>query len=311
MTPEPVSRLEHILRQGEFAVTAECGPPRGASANVIREKGKLLEGFVDAVNVTDNQTAIVRMSSIAACAHLQQMGLEPVMQMVTRDRNRIALQSDILGAYSLGIRNILCLSGDHQTFGSHPDAMNVYDIDSMNLLHMIRTMGSEGTDMSGFELDEAPRMFVGAAANPFADPFEYRVIRLEKKMEAGADFIQTQCVYNLERFKAWLGIAREEGLTERVFILAGITPLKSATMARYMSTKVAGMDIPDDIIKRIAGVPKPQAAAEGMKICLETIQELRELEGIHGIHIMAIESEDKVGEIVERAGLSPRPLIEV
>jgi methylenetetrahydrofolate reductase (NADPH) len=310
MNPEPVSRLEQILRKGEFAVTAECGPPRGANADVIKAKGKLLEGFADAINVTDNQTAIVRMSSIAACVHLQQMGLEPVMQMVTRDRNRIALQSDILGAYSLGIRNILCLSGDHQTFGSQPEAMNVFDIDSMNLLHMVRTMGSEGTDMSGFELDEAPRMFVGAAANPFADPFEYRVIRLAKKIEAGAGFIQTQCVYNMERFKEWLRMAREEGLTERVHILAGITPLKSANSARRMATRVAGMDIPDDIIKRMAGVPKSQAVAEGIKICLETIQELRELEGVHGIHIMAIESEDKVGEIIEGAGLLPRPLVE-
>ncbi|HEY41047.1 MAG TPA: methylenetetrahydrofolate reductase [Dehalococcoidia bacterium] len=311
MNPEPVSRLEQILKQGEFAVTAECGPPRGANADVIREKGELLKGFVDAVNVTDNQTAIVRMSSIAACVHLEQMGLEPVMQMVTRDRNRIALQSDILGAYSLGIRNILCLSGDHQTFGSQPEAMNVFDIDSMNLLHMVRTMGSEGTDMSGFELDEAPHMFIGAVANPFADPFEYRVIRLAKKIEAGAEFIQTQCVYNTERFKEWLRMAREQGLTEQVHILAGITPLKSANATRYMATKVAGMDIPDDIIKRIAGVPKSQAAAEGIKLCLETIQELRELEGIHGIHIMAIESEDKVGEIVEEAGLLPRPVVEV
>jgi methylenetetrahydrofolate reductase (NADPH) len=310
MIPEPVSRLERILRQGKFAVTAECGPPRGANADVIHKKGKLLEGFADAVNVTDNQTAIVRMSSIAACVHLKQMGLEPVMQMITRDRNRIALQSDILGAYSLGIRNILCLSGDHQTFGSQPDAMNVYDIDSMNLLHMVRTMGSEGTDMSGFELDEAPRMFIGAAANPFADPFEFRVIRLAKKIDAGAEFIQTQSVYNLERFKEWLRIAREEGLTERVYILAGVIPLKSANAAKYMATKVAGMDIPDEVITRIAGVPKSQAAAEGMKICLETIQELRGLEGVHGIHIMAIESEDKVGEIVEEAGLLPRPAIE-
>jgi methylenetetrahydrofolate reductase (NADPH) len=311
MNPEPVSQLEQILKQGEFAVTAECGPPRGANASVIHEKGELLKGFVDAVNVTDNQTAIVRMSSIAACVHLKQMGLEPVMQMVTRDRNRIALQSDILGAYSLGIRNILCLSGDHQTFGSQPDAMNVFDIDSMNLLHMVHTMGSDGTDMSGFELDEAPRMFVGAAANPFADPFEYRVIRLAKKIGAGAEFIQTQCVYNMERFKEWLRMARDEGLTDRVHILAGIIPLKSANAARYMATRVAGMDIPDDIISRIAGVPKSQAAAEGIKLCLETIQELRELEGIHGIHIMAIESEEKVGEIVEGAGLLPRPIVKV
>jgi methylenetetrahydrofolate reductase (NADPH) len=247
------------------------------------------------------------MSSIAACAHLLKIGLEPVMQMVTRDRNRIALQSDILGAYSLGIQNILCLSGDHQIFGNHPDAMNVFDIDSMNLIRMARTMRREGKDMSGFELNDAPRMFIGAAANPFADPFEYRVIRLAKKIDAGADFIQTQCVFNMDRFKKWMTMAREEGLTEKVYILAGITPLKSEGMTRYMSKKVAGIDMPEELIKRMAGVPKKKAAEEGIKISLETIEELREIDGIHGIHIMAIEWEEIVGEIVEAAGLMPRP----
>ncbi len=297
------SRLEQILSEGKFVVTAECGPPRGASAEVIRRKGRMLEGYVDAVNVTDNQTAIVRMSSIAAGAHLLQMGLEPIMQMVTRDRNRIALQSDILGAYSLGIRNILCLSGDHQTFGSQPDALNVFDIDSMNLIQTVRTMCREGKDMSGFELDEPPRMFIGAAANPFADPFEYRVIRLAKKIRAGADFIQTQCVYNIGRFGEWMRLAREEGLTGKVYILAGVTPLKSVGMVKYMASKVAGMDVPESVIKRMAGVAREKAAEEGIKICLETIAELRQIEGVRGVHIMAIENEEKVAELVEAAGL--------
>lgn len=303
------SILQQILSKGEFAVTAECGPPRGADAEVIRKKGSLLKDYVDAVNVTDNQTAIVRMSSIAASVHLLQMGLEPVMQMVTRDRNRIALQSDIMGAYSLGISNILCLSGDHQTLGSQPDALNVFDIDSIHLLRMVRTMRDEGKDMSGFALDHPPRMFVGAVANPFADPFEYRVIRLAKKIEAGADFIQTQCVYNLARFKEWVKLAQEEGLTDKVHILAGVTPLKSARMAKYMATNVAGMDIPESVIRRMEGVPKGKATEEGIKICLETIAELHQVKGIHGIHIMAIENEEKVGEIVEAAGLMPRPEI--
>lgn len=303
------SILQQILSKGEFAVTAECGPPRGADAEVIRKKGSLLKDYVDAVNVTDNQTAIVRMSSIAASVHLLQMGLEPVMQMVTRDRNRIALQSDIMGAYSLGISNILCLSGDHQTFGSQPDALNVFDIDSIHLLRMVRTMRDEGKDMSGFALDHPPRMFVGAVANPFADPFEYRVIRLAKKIEAGADFIQTQCVYNLARFKEWVKLAQEEGLTDKVHILAGVTPLKSARMAKYMATNVAGMDIPESVIRRMEGAPKGKATEEGIKICLETIAELHQVKGIHGIHIMAIENEEKVGEIVEAAGLMPRPEI--
>lgn len=308
MSMETPSKLQQILSKGEFAVTAECGPPRGANPEAIREKGGVLKGYVDAVNVTDNQTAIVRMSSIAACCHLLQIGLEPVVQMVTRDRNRIALQSDIMGAYSLGIKNILCLSGDHQSFGSQPDALNVFDIDSMNLIRTVQTMREKGNDMSGFELNVSPRMFIGAAANPFADPFEYRIIRLAKKIDAGADFIQTQCIYNMDRFKGWMKMAREEGLTEKVHILGGVTPLKSAGMAKFMNNKVAGMDIPESLIKRMAGVVKEKAIEEGVKICLETIAELREMEGVHGVHIMAIEWEEIVGRIVESAGLMPRPL---
>jgi methylenetetrahydrofolate reductase (NADPH) len=300
---KPFSRLHETLSRGEFAVTGECGPPRGANKAVIDKKIKLLNGFVDAVNVTDNQTAIVRMSSIAASAHLVAAGLEPVMQMVVRDRNRIAIQSDIMGAYSLGIRNILCLSGDHQKFGSQPDAMNVFDIDSMNLIRTVRNMRDTGKDMSGFDLDVAPQMFIGAAANPFADPFEYRVIRLAKKIDAGADFIQTQCIYNMDRFKEWIRLSREEGLTEKVYILGGVTPLRSAGMARYMKNKVAGMDIPDEIISRMDGVDKKSQAEEGIQICLETIRELRELKGVSGIHIMAIEWEEAVGQIVRQAGL--------
>ena len=307
MKTESTGKLQQVLTSGGFAVTAECGPPRGADPEIIRKKGKLLKGCVDAVNVTDNQTAIVRMSSIAACTHLVAMGIEPVMQMVTRDRNRIALQSDIMGAYSLGIKNILCLSGDHQTFGSQPDALNVFDIDSMNLVRSVLTMREQGQDMSGFALKGAPQMFIGAAANPFADPFEYRVIRLAKKIDAGADFIQTQCVYNLERFKAWMKMAREEGLTEKVHILAGVTPMKSEGMAKYMAKRVAGMDVPEDLIKRMGSVSKQKAPEEGIKICLETIAELRDIPGVHGIHLMAIEWEDVVAQIVSEAGLLPRP----
>jgi methylenetetrahydrofolate reductase (NADPH) len=202
------------------------------------------------------------------------MGVEPVMQMVTRDRNRIALQSDIMGAYSLGIRNILCLSGDHQTFGSQPEAMNVFDIDSLHLINTVKTMRDEGKDMSGYELNLAPQMFIGAAENPFADPCEYRIIRLAKKIAVGAQFIQTQCVYDIKRFKVWMSQARDRGLTEKAHILAGITPLKSSGMAKYMASKVSGIVIPEEILLRMAGVAKDKAAGEGMKICLETIQEL-------------------------------------
>jgi len=300
------SKLKSILAGGGFAVTAECGPPRGANAEIIRRKGELLKGCVDAVNVTDNQTAVVRMSSLAACLHLMELGIEPVMQTVTSDRNRIALQSDIMGAYSLGIRNILCLSGDHQSLGSQPEASNVFDIDSLNLLHAVRVMRDEGKDMSGFSLNGAPEMFIGAAANPFADPLAYRVVRLAKKIYAGADFIQTQCVYNLPRFKDWMRMAREEGLTEKVYIMAGITPLRSAKMAQFMATKVAGMDVPEGVIKRMSGVTGQAALEEGLKIALETIAELRTILGVRGIHIMAIEAEERVPELVQAAGLLPR-----
>jgi methylenetetrahydrofolate reductase (NADPH) len=307
MTTASAGKLQQVLTSGGFAVTAECGPPRGSDREIIRKKGDLLKGCVDAVNVTDNQTAIVRMSSIAACVHLAAMGIEPVMQMVTRDRNRIALQSDIMGAHSLGIHNILCLSGDHQTFGSQPDALNVFDIDSMNLVRAVLTMREQGQDMSGYELKGAPKMFIGAAANPFADPFEYRVIRLAKKIEAGADFIQTQCVFNMERFKAWMKMARAEGLTEKVHILAGVTPMKSVGMAKYMANRVAGMDVPESLIKRMGSVPKEKAPEEGIAICLETIAELRGIPGVHGIHLMAIEWEEVISQIVSEAGLLPRP----
>jgi methylenetetrahydrofolate reductase (NADPH) len=297
------SKLKETLEHGRFAVTAEVGPPRGASAGAVCEKAQMLRDYVDAVNVTDNQTAIVRMSSIAACTHLVGLGIEPVMQMVTRDRNRIALQSDIMGAYSLGIPNVLCLSGDHQTFGSEPGAMNVFDIDSVQLINTIKTMRDEGKDMSGYELTVPPRMFIGAAENPFADPFDFRIIRLAKKIAAGAQFIQTQVVYDLERFQKWLGRARDLGLTEKAYILAGVTPLKSARMAKYMATKVAGITIPDNVLRRMEAAPKEKAAQEGIRICVETIQQLREMKGLSGVHIMAIEWEEKVPEIVKAAGL--------
>ncbi len=307
MKTDGQSRLKQVLSSGGFAVTAECGPPRGANADIVRKKGEILKGSVDAVNVTDNQTAVVRMSSLAACLHLMQLGIEPVMQMVTRDRNRIALQSDILGAYSLGIRNVLCLSGDHQSLGSQPEANNVFDIDSINLVHTVRVMRDEGKDMSGFALDTAPAMFIGAAENPFADPLNYRVVRLAKKINAGVDFIQTQCVYNLPRFKEWMRMAREEGLTDKVFILAGITPLKSARMAQFMATKVAGMDVPEAVIKRMSTMTGSKAVEEGMKIAVETIAELRTIPGVRGVHIMAIEAEERVPELVKAAGLTHRP----
>jgi len=301
------SRLERLLEAGQFVVTGECGPPKGADVDKLKRKAECLAGHVDAVNVTDNQTAIVRMSSIGASAVLVQMGLEPVMQMVCRDRNRIAMQSDVFGAHALGIRNMLCLSGDHQKFGNHAGAKNVYDVDSVQLIDMVRGMRDENKVASGDEIEGVPRMFIGAAANPFGDPFEFRVIRLAKKIAAGVDFIQTQCIYNMDKFRAWMSQVVDQGLDQKVHILAGVTPLKSLGMARYMAKNVSGIEVPDTLIKRIKGVPKDNRAEEGIQICIEQIQQLRETPGVHGIHLMAIEWEHRVPEIVQRAGLSPRP----
>lgn len=303
------SKLEKILAAGHLAVTSECGPPRGALPDKVREKGGYLQGIVDAVNVTDNQTAMVRMSSLAASVILKQEGLNPLLQVVTRDRNRLAMQADIIGAYSLGIDTMLCLSGDHTKFGDHPMAMNVHDIDSIQLIQMVKAMREEGKFQGGAEIKGPPKMFIGAAANPFADPFELRVLRLEKKINAGVDFIQTQCIFNVEKFEKWMAQVCAKGLHKRCYILAGVTPIKSLGAARYMSSKVPGMDVPKEIVDRMASVPKEKQAEEGVSICVETIQRLKKVEGVAGFHIMAIDWEEKVKEIVERAGLLPRPQV--
>jgi len=302
-----MSNLERILKSGAFAVTSECGPPRGANSEVIRKKGALLKGHVDAVNVTDNQTSMVRMSSFSSCLILKEMGFDPVMQMVCRDRNRIAIQSDILGAAALGINNILCLSGDHQKFGDHPGAKNVFDIDSMQLIQCMRRMIDEGKFLSGEEIKGKPNMFVGCAANPFADPFEIRAMRLAKKVKAGAEFVQTQCIFNVGKFEKWMEMVRDLGLDEKVYILAGITPMRSIGMARYMKNSVPGMDVPEEQIERLKNVPKEKVSEEGVKIAVETIERVRAIKGVAGVHIMAIEWEEKVPEIVKAAGLYPRP----
>ena len=303
------SQLKKVLNGGHFAVTAECGPPKGADPEAIKRKGRLVKGYVDSVNVTDNQTGVVRLCSLAACALLRGEGLDPVLQMVTRDRNRIALQSDVLGASALGIRNILCLSGDHQSFGNQPQAKGVFDIDSIQLVQTVRQMRDMGQVIGGEKLSDSPDLFVGAVANPFADPFQYRVTRLAKKADAGAEFVQTQCIYNIERFKEWMGLVRDMGIDKNVYILGGITPLKSARMAEYMAAQVAGMDVPQALIDRIKGVPAKDARQEGIKIAVETIQALKEIKGLGGVHIMAIEWEDIVPELVEKSGLFPRPQV--
>ena len=304
------SNLEKVLAAGHFAVTAECGPPRGADGDHVRKKAEHVKDNVDACNVTDNQTSVVRMSSLAGCMLVRESGTEPLLQMVVRDRNRIALQSDLLGAAALGVRNLLCLSGDHQKFGDDPQAKNVFDIDSIQLINLAKVMRDEGVFPSGDKLEGAPKFYIGCAVNPFADPFEIRVPRFKLKIEAGADFVQTQCIYNMDKFKKYMEEVKRQGLHEKCKILAGVTPLKSAGMAKFMNRMVAGIEIPEEFIKRIADEPKEKQAAKGIEMCIEQIQEVKEMEGIAGVHVMAIEWEEKLNEIIGGAGLLPRPVVE-
>lgn len=324
------SNLERILKAGHFAVTGELGPPQSADGEEIRHKATLLKGNCDAVNITDNQTAIVRMSSIGAGTIVVQEGLEPIIQMTCRDRNRLAIQSDLLGAYALGMRNLLALTGDHQIFGNHPTAKNVFDMDSLQLVRAVAQM----RDDSIFECGDAfkgqePRFFVGAAAAPFADPLDFRPYRLAKKVKAGANFIQTQLIYDVPAFKKYMEKVRELGVHEKTYILAGVGPLKSPGMARYMKNNVPGILVPDEILNRMtaagkpwSGIPKNELTKDdkrergkawretGIQICIDLIQELREVEGVAGAHIMAIEWEEAVKPIAEGAGLLPRPVLE-
>jgi 5,10-methylenetetrahydrofolate reductase len=314
------SNLEKVLCAGHFAVTGELGPPTDADVEIIREKAQHFVGMVDSVNITDCQTAVVRMSSISVGAQLLALGIEPNMQMTCRDRNRIAMQSDLLGASALGIKNVLCLTGDHQTFGNHPMAKNVFDMDSIGMLMMVKGMRDEGVVQCGDKMKVPPHFFIGAAANPFGDPFEFRPYRLAKKVKAGADFIQTQMIYNVPKFAEYMKRAGDLGLLDDVYILAGVGPIKSSGAARYMANNVPGMDVPDEIVSRmsgaIKGIPSEEKAArraawqeEGIGICVEIIQQVREIPGVAGVHIMAIEWEEAVPTIVERAGLLPRPAV--
>ena len=314
------SNLKKVLRAGHFAVTGELGPPTSANREVIEEKAQYLKGNVDSVNITDNQTAVVRMSSISVAVMLMELGIEPNIQMTARDRNRIAIQSDLLGAWALGVKNLLCLTGDHQTFGNHPMARNVFDMDSISMLMMVRDMREKGVIQSGDKMDVPPKFFLGAAANPFADPFDFRPYRLAKKVKAGADFIQTQIVFNVPKFAEYMKRAGDLGLLDDVYVLAGVSPIKTSGAARYMAAKVPGMDVPDEYVQRmlgaIKGIPKEERKArraawaeEGINICIEVIQQVKEIPGVAGVHIMAIEWEEAVPTIVEKAGLLPRPVV--
>ncbi|MGD8966038.1 MAG: methylenetetrahydrofolate reductase [Anaerolineae bacterium] len=315
------SNLERVLKAGHFAVTGELGPPQSADGEEVIHKAQLLKGVADAFNITDNQTAVVRLSSIGSAVLVMREGLEPTVQMTCRDRNRLAIQADLLGAYALGARNLLCLTGDHQSFGNHPTAKNVHDLDSIQLIRMVKNMRDEGIFECGDAMKgQEPRFFIGAAINPFADPFEFRVHRLAKKVEAGVDFIQTQLIYDMPRFRRFMEQVVDMGLHEKVYILAGVGPIKSIGAARYMKNYVPGMIVRDEWIDglraAIADIPKEEKKARGealrkhaIKACSEQIKELSEIEGVAGVHIMAIEWEEAVRPIVEGAGLLPRPQV--
>lgn len=303
---ENKTNLQKVLESGEFAVTAEIEPPKNADPELIKEKAKWFKGYVDAINITDNPRATVKMSSLAGAVILIKEGIEPIMHITCRDRNRIAIQSDLLGAYALGIRNVLCLTGDHISLGNHPQAKPVFDLDSIHLLSLVKTL-NEGKFFNGDEIKgETPCFFIGAVENPFADPLEFRPIRLAKKIKAGAKFIQTQIVYNLERFKKFLNLCEELGILEKVYILAGVMPPKSSKILKFIKeNKVPGIEVPDELIKRMESVRDEKE--EGINIAVEIIERVREISGVKGVHIMAVGWEYIIPEIIKRAKLYPRP----
>jgi len=296
------SNLEKLLKQGRFVVSAELGPPAGADRAPILKKCQNFRGVVDAVNVTDNQSAIVRMSSLMCSAILVEQGLEPIMQLTCRDRNRLALQSEILSAGAAGIRNVLCLTGDHQSVGNQPDAKGVFDLDSTQFVHMVDEM-NQGFFMNGEPIKPPPSIFVGSTANPFAEPFQMRIWNLAKKINAGAKFIQTQPVFDIPRFEKWMDVVRDEGLDQQTYILAGAMPVRSAKALHHMRDNVPGMRIADEYVKRMEDAAEPQE--EGIAICVEILKRLREIPGVKGVHIMPVMWESITPRLVEQAGLLP------
>jgi len=300
------SRLERVLRSGRFAVTAELNPPDSADPQAVYDRALVLASVCDAINATDASGANVHMSSVGVCALLTRAGYEPVLQVSCRDRNRIAIQGDLLGAAAMGVRNVLCLSGDGVQAGDQPEAKPVFDLDSITLLATARTLRDEGLFLSGRPLEARPDFFLGAAENPFAPPFEERARRLAKKVEAGAEFIQTQFCFDVPRLASFLRRVRDLGLHHRVAILVGVGPLRSARSAEWIRSHVPGVVIPDEVVRRLRLVPGDRQQEEGKRLCIEIIQQVRELEGVRGVHIMAYRQEELVAEIIEAAGLLPR-----
>ncbi len=298
------SRLERVLKSGRFAVTAELNPPDSADPQAVYDRALVLSTVADAINATDASGANCHMSSVGICALLTRAGYEPVYQISCRDRNRIAIQGDVLGAAAMGVKNVLCLTGDGVQAGDQPEAKPVFDFDSMTLLKTIRIMRDKGHFLSGRKLDVPPRLFVGAAENPFVPPFDFRSHRLGKKIAAGAEFIQTQYCFDVPRLREFMKQVRDLGYDKRVYILVGVGPLRSAKVAEWMRTNVPGVWIPDEIVNRLKGAQKQ--VAEGKKLCIEIIQQVREMAGISGVHVMAYRQEELVAEIIEEAGLLPR-----
>ncbi len=300
------SRLEQVLRAGYFAVTAELNPPDSADPQEVYDAALVLSEVCDGINATDAAGANCHMSSLAICALLLQAGYDPVLQVSCRDRNRIAIQGDLLGAAAMGVRNVLMLTGDDVTVGDQPGAKRVFDFDSIQLLRTARIMRDDGVFLSGRKITTPPRLFLGAACNPFAPPHDWQPQRLAKKVEAGAEFIQTQYCFDLPRLRGFMRQVRDLGLHRQVYILVGVGPLRSVTAAEFMRTRVPGVYIPDEIVERLRKTPKGQQRAEGKQICVEIIQQVQEIEGVSGIHLMAYRQEELVAEIIQEAGLLPR-----
>jgi methylenetetrahydrofolate reductase (NADPH) len=303
----PGDRLEHVLRSGYFAVTSELHAPDSADPTDLYKNARLLSEACDAVNATDGAGANCHMSSIACSTLIVRAGCEAVLQVNCRDRNRIAIQGDLLGAAALGIRNVLCITGDDVSAGDQPEARPVFDFDAVHLLRTACIMRDRGVLLSGRALTAPPHYFLGAVANPFVPPFDVRPLRLVKKVEAGAQFIQTQFCFDVPRFETYMRRVRELGLHERAYILVGVGPLRSERAAEYMRTRVPGVWVPDEIVDRLAKTPKGKKQEEGLRICVEIIQQVQEIEGVAGVHVMAYRQEEIVAEIIRRAGLLPRP----
>jgi methylenetetrahydrofolate reductase (NADPH) len=302
------TRLQQTLSQGRFAVTCELTPPRGIELDRLSEMAEKLKGRVDAVNVNDNPNSNVRMSSLVCSKLLLDRGLEPIFEQTMRDRNRLALQSDLLGAAALGIQNVLCLTGDHPSKGDHPQAGKVFDLDSSQWIEAVKRIRDQGVLLNGKKISGQPKFFIGAVANAFLKNSDLHLIRLQNKIAAGADFIQTQPVFDLEAFKQWMAKLEEAGLINQVPIIAGVAALKSFKLAEYLKERVAGFKIPDDVMDRLKSIPEGQQESEGLRICVERIKDLQQIKGVKGVHIMSIGNEEKIPEIIEKAGFPPRPM---